>query len=225
MTKLIKNKKFIISLFIIIIGFCVYWFWPQPQIQSIIDEGQHINQETRKIIEEDNAKNQIKTQYIVYNETDVSLSTKAQSLALDQKQDIFYVLIKPLNPHPFQDYESTSYVQASPTLESKLIDKHPNLTNSIGSYIYGKNYDKAVIEANKQLRITTRFVEHKEPQNLYDFIVNVLMVIFISLVIITIVLSIFTDDGDDNDDSSNNNAALTTTNISMLNSTIINNMN
>ena len=224
MTKLIKNKKFIISLFIIIIGFCVYWFWPQPQIQSIIDEGQHINQETRQIIEEDNAKNQIKTQYIVYNETDVSLSTKVQSLALDQKQDIFYVLIKPLNPHPFQDYESTSYVQASPTLESKLIDKHPNLTNSIGPYIYGKNYDKSVIEANKQLRITTRFVEHKEPQNLYDFIVNVLMVIFISLIVITIILAIFTD-GDEHDDSSGNNAALTTANISMLNSTIISNMN
>lgn len=86
MSRLATNKKFIIIIaLILIIGFCIYWFWPQTSNSVIVDDGQHINQETRKIIEESNAKNQIKTQYVIYNDADVSLSSKAQSLVLDQK--------------------------------------------------------------------------------------------------------------------------------------------
>lgn len=210
---------------LVMIGFCAYWFWPQPSIQSITDEGQHVSQETRQIIDEDNAKNQIKTQYIIYNETDVPLLSKAQSLTLDQKQDVFYVFMKPLSDNLFRDINSTSYVQASPTLETKLVDKHPNLTNIIGPSIYGQNYDEAVIKSNKQLRIATRFVEDKAHKNHDDSIVKVLFVLFVILLFVAVLLSIFTNDDDGhNDDSSNDeNNMLATTNM-MLASTIINNM-
>lgn len=223
MSRLATNKKFIIIIaLILIIGFCLYWFWPQTSNSVIVDDGQHINQETRKIIEESNAKNQIKTQYVIYNDADVSLSSKAQSLVLDQKQDVFYVLMKPLSDKLFRDIGDTSYVQASPTLETKLIDKHPNLTNIIGPYIYGRNYNDAVIKANEQLRITTRFVEDKDHQNYYGLIIKTLFVIFISLSFVTILLSIFTNGGDD--DSSGGNAALIAANSALTNSVIISNM-
>lgn len=223
MSRLAKNKKFIIIIALIsIIGFGIYWFWPQTSNSVIVDNGQHINQETRKIIEESNAKNQIKTQYVIYNDADVSLSSKAQSLVLDQKQDVFYVLMKPLSDKLFRDIGDTSYVQASPTLETKLIDKHPNLTNIIGPYIYGRNYNDAVIKANEQLRITTRFVEDKDHQNYYGLIIKTLFVIFISLSFVTILLSIFTNGGDD--DSSGGNAALIAANSALTNSVIISNM-
>ena len=223
MSRLAKNKKFIIIIALIsIIGFGIYWFWPQTSNSVIVDDGQHINQETRKIIEESNAKNQIKTQYVIYNDADVSLSSKAQSLVLDQKQDVFYVLMKPLSDKLFRDIGDTSYVQASPTLETKLIDKHPNLTNIIGPYIYGRNYNDAVIKANEQLRITTRFVEDKDHQNYYGLIIKTLFVIFISLSFVTILLSIFTNGGDD--DSSGGNAALIAANSALTNSVIISNM-
>lgn len=223
MSRLAKNKKFIIIIALIsIIGFGIYWFWPQTSNSVIVDDGQHINQETRKIIEESNAKNQIKTQYVIYNDADVSLSSKAQSLVLDQKQDVFYVLMKPLSDKLFRDIGDTSYVQASPTLETKLIDKHPNLTNIIGPYIYGRNYNGAVIKANEQLRITTRFVEDKDHQNYYGLIIKTLFVIFISLSFVTILLSIFTNGGDD--DSSGGNAALIAANSALTNSVIISNM-
>lgn len=223
MSRLATNKKFIIIIaLILIIGFCIYWFWPQTSNSVIVDDGQHINQETRKIIEESNAKNQIKTQYVIYNDADVSLSSKAQSLVLDQKQDVFYVLMKPLSDKLFRDIGDTSYVQASPTLETKLIDKHPNLTNIIGPYIYGRNYNDAVIKANEQLRITTRFVEDKDHQNYYGLIIKTLFVIFISLSFVTILLSIFTNGGDD--DSSGGNAALIAANSALTNSVIISNM-
>lgn len=222
-SRLAKNKKFIIIIALIsIIGFGIYWFWPQTSNSVIVDDGQHINQETRKIIEESNAKNQIKTQYVIYNDADVSLSSKAQSLVLDQKQDVFYVLMKPLSDKLFRDIGDTSYVQASPTLETKLIDKHPNLTNIIGPYIYGRNYNDAVIKANEQLRITTRFVEDKDHQNYYGLIIKTLFVIFISLSFVTILLSIFTNGGDD--DSSGGNAALIAANSALTNSVIISNM-
>lgn len=222
MSRLATNKKFIIIIaLILIIGFCIYWFWPQTSNSVIVDDGQHINQETRKIIEESNAKNQIKTQYVIYNDADVSLSSKAQSLVLDQKQDVFYVLMKPLSDKLFRDIGDTSYVQASPTLETKLIDKHPNLTNIIGPYIYGRNYNDAVIKANEQLRITTRFVEDKDHQNYYGLIIKTLFVIFISLSLVTILLSIFTNGGDD---SSGGNAALIAANSALTNSVIISNM-
>lgn len=223
MSRLAKNKKFIIIIALIsIIGFGIYWFWPQTSNSVIVDDGQHINQETRKIIEESNAKNQIKTQYVIYNDADVSLSSKAQYLVLDQKQDVFYVLMKPLSDKLFRDIGDTSYVQASPTLETKLIDKHPNLTNIIGPYIYGRNYNDAVIKANEQLRITTRFVEDKDHQNYYGLIIKTLFVIFISLSFVTILLSIFTNGGDD--DSSGGNAALIAANSALTNSVIISNM-
>lgn len=77
------KKKFLFIVPILIIGFLIYWFWPQPTIPSIIDEGQHINQETRKIIEKDNAENKIKIQYLFYNETNEPLENKAKSLKLD----------------------------------------------------------------------------------------------------------------------------------------------
>lgn len=224
MSRLAKNKKFIIIIALIsIIGFGIYWFWPQTSNSIIVDEGQHINQDTRRIIDDDNSKNQIKTQYIIYNDADVSLPHKAQSLVLDQKQDVFYVLMKPLSDKLFRDIGDTSYVQASPTLETKLIDKHPNLTNIIGPYIYGRNYNDAVIKANEQLRITTRFVEDKDHQNYYDSIIKALFVIFISLSLMTILLSIFTNGGDDGD-SSGGHAALIAANSALTNSVIISNM-
>lgn len=222
MPRLAKNKKFIIIALISIIGFGIYWFWPQTSNSVIVDEGQHINQDTRRIIEESNAKSKIKTRYIIYNDADVSLPHKAQSLVLDQKQDVFYVLIKPLSDKLFRDIGDTSYVQASPTLETKLIDKHPNLTNIIGPYIYGQNYNEAVIKTNEQLRITTRFVEDKDHQNYYGLIIKTLFVIFISLSFVTILLSIFTNGGDD--DSSGGNAALIAANSALTNSVIISNM-
>ena len=224
MSRLAKNKKFIIIIALIsIIGFGIYWFWPQTSNSVIVDEGQHINQDTRRIIEESNAKSQIKTRYIIYNDADVSLPHKAQSLVLDQKQDVFYVLMKPLSDKLFRDIGDTSYVQASPTLETKLIDKHPNLTNIIGPYIYGQNYNEAVVKANEQLHMTTRFVEDKDHQNYYDSIIKTLFVIFISLSFVTILLSIFTNGGDDGD-SSGGHAALIAANSSLTNSVIISNM-
>lgn len=222
MPRLAKNKKFIIIALISIIGFGIYWFWPQTSNSVIVDEGQHINQDTRRIIEESNAKSKIKTRYIIYNDADVSLPHKAQSLVLDQKQDVFYVLMKPLSDKLFRDIGDTSYVQASPTLETKLIDKHPNLTNIIGPYIYGQNYNEAVVKANEQLHMTTRFVEDKDHQNYYDSIIKTLFVIFISLSFVTILLSIFTNGGDD--DSSGGNAALIAANSALTNSVIISNM-
>lgn len=222
MPRLAKNKKFIIIALISIIGFGIYWFWPQTSNSVIVDKGQHINQDTRRIIEESNAKSKIKTRYIIYNDADVSLPHKAQSLVLDQKQDVFYVLIKPLSDKLFRDIGDTSYVQASPTLETKLIDKHPNLTNIIGPYIYGQNYNEAVVKANEQLHMTTRFVEDKDHQNYYDSIIKTLFVIFISLSFVTILLSIFTNGGDD--DSSGSNAALIAANSALTNSVIISNM-
>lgn len=223
MPRLAKNKKLIIIIALIsIIGFGIYWLWPQASNSVIVDEGQHINQDTRRIIEESNAKSKIKTRYIIYNDADVSLPHKAQSLVLDQKQDVFYVLIKPLSDKLFRDIGDTSYVQASPTLETKLIDKHPNLTNIIGPYIYGQNYNEAVVKANEQLHMTTRFVEDKDHQNYYDSIIKTLFVIFISLSFVTILLSIFTNGGDD--DSSGGNAALIAANSALTNSVIISNM-
>ena len=130
------KKKFLFIVPILIIGFLIYWFWPQPTIPSIIDEGQHISQETRKLIEKDNAENKIKIQYLFYNETDERLSDKAKSLELDQKHDVFYVLMKPLNDNPFKDYSETYYVQASPSLAKKLVDDHPDLTYFVGPYMY-----------------------------------------------------------------------------------------
>lgn len=123
----------------------------------------------------------------------------------------------------FRDIGDTSYVQASPTLETKLIDKHPNLTNIIGPYIYGQNYNEAVVKANEQLHITTRFVEDKDHQNYYGLIINTLFVIFISLSFVTILLSIFTNGGGD-DDSSGGNVALIAANSALTNSVIISNM-
>lgn len=223
MSRLAKNKKFIVIALISIIGFGIYWFWPQTSNSVIVDEGQHINQDTRRIIDDDNSKNQIKTRYIIYNDADVSLPHKAQSLVLDQKQDVFYVFMKPLSDKLFRDIGDTSYVQASPTLETKLIDKHPNLTNIIGPYIYGQNYNEAVIKSNEQLRMTTRFIEDKDHNNHYDSIIKTLFVIFISLSLVTILLSIFTNGGDDGD-SSGGHAALIAANSALTNSVIISNM-
>lgn len=224
MSRLATNKKFIIIIaLILIIGFGIYWFWPQTSNSVIVDDGQHINQDTRRIIDDDNSKNQIKTRYIIYNDADISLSHKAQSLVLDQKQDVFYVLMKPLSDKLFRDIGDTSYIQASPTLETKLIDKHPNLTNIIGPYIYGQNYNEAVIKSNDQLRMTTRFIEDKDHNNHYDSIIKTLFVIFISLSLVTILLSIFINGGDDGD-SSGGHAALIAANSALTNSVIISNM-
>lgn len=217
------KKKFLFVISILVIGFGICWFWPRSSNPAIIDEGQHVNQDTRRIIDDDNSKNQIKTRYIIYNNADISLSHKAQSLVLDQKQDVFYVLMKPLSDKLFRDIGDTSYIQASPTLETKLIDKHPNLTNTIGPYIYGQNYNEAVIKSNEQLRMTTRFIEDKDHNNHYDSIIKTLFVIFISLSLVTILLSIFTNGGDDGD-SSGSHAALIAANSALTNSVIISNM-
>ena len=113
---MMKNK-FLFIIPILVIGFGLYWLWPRPSIPAIIDEGQHIGQETHQIIEKSNAENKIKIQYLVYNETNESLSDKAKSLELDQKHDVFYVLMKPSDDNPFRNYSDTSYIQASPSLE------------------------------------------------------------------------------------------------------------
>lgn len=219
------KKKFLFVIPILVIGFLIYWFWPQPTIPSIIDEGQHINQETRQIIEKSNVENEIKIQYLFYNETDEPLSSKAKSLELDQKHDVFYVLMKPLDNNPFHDYSETSYIQASPSLEKKLVDNHPNLTNIVGPYMYGKNYDDAVLKINERLRTTIYFLDHEGHTNHYDVVMKTLYTIIIILIIIKILLWIFIDDDDNHDgDSSNGEDEMLATTNAMLASTIINHM-
>ena len=219
------KKKFLFIIPILVIGFGLYWLWPQPSIPAIIDEGQHISQETHQIIEKSNAENKIKIQYLFCNETNESLSDKAKSLELDQKHDVFYVLMKPSDNNPFRNYSDTSYIQASPSLEKKLVDDHPNMTNIVGPYIYGKNYDMAVLKVNERLRTTTYFLDHEGHINYYDIGIKTLYILFIILIIVKILLSMFIDDDDDNDDGSSHgeNEMLATTNI-MLASTIINHM-
>lgn len=211
------KKKFLFIIPILIVSFLVYWFWPQPTIPSIIDEGHHISQKTRKYIERANAKNKIKIQYLFYNETNELLPTKAQSLELDQKHDVFYVLIKPLNDNQFYDYSETSYVQASPSLEKKLVDTHPNLTSIVGPYMYGKDYDTAILKIEERLRTTI-----KGYTNQYNVVITTLCTIFIILIILKILLSIFINEDDNHDGNSSNgeDEMLATTNA-MLASTII----
>ena len=207
------KRKFLFIIPILIVSFLVYWFWPQPTIPSIIDEGHHISQKTRQYIERANAKNKIKIQYLFYNETNEPLSTKAQSLELDQKHDVFYVLMKPLNDNQFYDYSETS----SPSLEKKLVDGHPNLTNIVGPYMYGKDYDTAILKVDERLRTTI-----KGYINQYDVVITTLCTIFIVLIILKILLSIFINDDDDHDGGSSNgeDEMLATTNA-MLASTVI----
>ena len=219
------KKKFLFIVPILIIGFLIYWFWPQPTIPSIIDEGQHISQETRQIIEKSNDENKIKIQYLFYNETDERLSDKAKSLELDQKHDVFYVLMKPLNDNPFKDYSETYYVQASPSLAKKLVDDHPDLTYFVGPYMYGKNYDGAVLEVNSLLRSPLYFYSNKNYTNPYDIAIAIVYIIFIILVIIKILVLIF-DDNDDNHGgglSDDEVAMLATTNAMLASSVVINN--
>lgn len=219
------KKKFLFIIPILIVSFLVYWFWPQPIIPSIIDEGQHISQETRQYIEQANAKNKIKIQYLFYNETNESLSTKAQSLELDQKHNVFYVLIKPLNDNQFHDYSETSYVQASPSLEKKLVDEHPNLTNIIGPYMYGNSYDTAILKVDERLRTTIYFISNKGHINQYDVVIMILYTMFIILIILKILLSIFINDDDDHDGGSSNgeDEMLATTNAMLASTVIISN--
>lgn len=219
------KKKFLFIIPIIVIGFLIYWFWPQPTILSIIDEGQHISQETRKLIEKDNAENKIKIQYLFYNETDERLSDKAKSLELDQKHDVFYVLMKPLNDKPFKDYSETYYVQASPSLEKKLVDDHPDLTYFVGPYMYGKNYDGAVLEVNSLLRSPLYFYSNKNYTNPYDIAIAIVYIIFIILVIIKILVLIFDDDDDNHGGglSDDEAAMLATTSAMLASSVVINN--
>jgi len=220
------KNKFLFVIPILVIGFLIYWFWPQPTIPSVIDEGQHISQETRQIIEKGNAENNIKIQYLFYNETDEPLSNKAKSLELDQKHDVFYVLMKPLDDNPSHDYSETSYVQASPSLEKKLVDNHPNLTNIVGPYMYGKNYNDAVLKINERVRTTIYFLDHEGHTNHYDVVMKTLYTIIIILIIIKILLWIFIDDDGDNHDggSSNGEGEMLATTNAMLASTIINHM-
>lgn len=219
------KKKFLFIIPILVIGFLIYWFWPQPTTPSIIDEGQHISQETRKLIEKDNAENKIKIQYLFYNETDEQLSDKAKSLELDQKHDVFYVLMKPLNDNPFKDYSETYYVQASPSLEKKLIDYHPDLTYFVGPYMYGKNYDGAVLNVHKQLRSPLYFASNKNYTNPYNIAIAIVYAIFIILVIIKILVLIFDDDDDNHGGglSDDEAAMLATTSAMLASSVVINN--
>ena len=221
------KKKFLFIIPILVIGFLIYWFWPQPTIPSIIDEGQHISQETRKLIEKDNAENKIKIQYLFYNETDEQLENKAKSLELDQKHDVFYVLMKPLDDNSFHDYSETYYVQASPSLEKKLIDYHPDLTYFVGPYMYGKNYDGAVLKVNSLLRSPLYFSSNKNYTNPYNIAIAIVYILFIILVIIKILVLIFDDDDDNHggglsDDEAAMLATVAATNA-MLASTVINN--
>lgn len=220
------KKKFLFIIPILVIGFLIYWFWPQPTILSIIDEGQHISQETRQIIEKSNDENEIKIQYLFYNETDEQLSDKAKSLELDQKHDVFYVLMKPLNDGSFHVYSDTYYVQASPSLEKKLVDDHPDLTYFVGPYMYGKNYDGAVLEVNSLLRSPLYFYSNKNYTNPYNIAIAIVYIIFIILVIIKILVLIFDDDNNDHGGglSDDEAAMLATTNAMLANSVIINSM-
>lgn len=220
------KKKFLFIIPILVIGFLIYWFWPQPTILSIIDEGQHISQETRQIIEKSNDENEIKIQYLFYNETDEQLSDKAKSLELDQKHDVFYVLMKPLNDGSFHVYSDTYYVQASPSLEKKLVDDHPDLTYFVGPYMYGKNYDGAVLEVNSLLRSPLYFYSNKNYTNPYNIAIAIVYIIFIILVIIKILVLIFDDDDNDHGGglSDDEAAMLATTNAMLANSVIINSM-
>lgn len=184
---------------------------------QLLMKATHISQKTRQYIERANAKNKIKIQYLFYNETNEPLSTKAQSLELDQKHDVFYVLMKPLNDNQFYDYSETSYVQSSPSLEKKLVDGHPNLTSIVGPYMYGKDYDTAILKVDERLRTTI-----KGYINQYDVVITTLCTIFIVLIILKILLSIFINDDDDHDGGSSNgeDEMLATTNA-MLASTVI----
>lgn len=223
------KKKFLFIVPILIIGFLIYWFWPQPTIPSIIDEGQHISQETRKLIEKDNAENKIKIQYLFYNKTNEPLENKAKSLKLDQKHDVFYVLMKPLNDNPFKDYSETYYVQASPSLAKKLVDDHPDLTYFVGPYMYGKNYDGAVLNVHKQLRSPIYFASNKNYTNPYDIATAIVYILFIILVIILVIIKIlvliFDDDDDDHSGglSDDEAAMLATTSAMLASSVVINN--
>lgn len=64
--------------------------------------------------------------------------------------------MKPLNDNQFYDYSETSYVQASQSLEKKLVDGHPNLTSIVGPYMYGKDYDTAILKVDERLRTTIK---------------------------------------------------------------------
>lgn len=218
------KKKFLFIIPILVIGFLIYWFWPQPTIPSIIDEGQHISQETRQIIEKSNDENEIKIQYLFYNETDEPLSDKAKSLELDQKHDVFYVLMKPLNDNPFHDYSETSYVQASPSLEKKLVDGHPDLTNIVGPYMYGKNYDGAVLKVNFWLRTPLYFYSNKNYTDPYNVIIAILYILLFVIIILKILLLIFDNDDNDHGGGSSNgeDEMLAATNAMLANSIIIN---
>lgn len=219
------RKKLLIIIPIVIIGFIIYWFWPiwpQPQIPSIIDEGQRISQETRKIIEDDNNKHKIKFQYIFYDDATLSLQNVAETLTLDQNQDVLYILMRPLDEKHFDDPSIAYYVQASPGLEKKLIDSHPSLTNTIGPYLYGKNYDKAILEANDWLRIDTYLIENNVPKNPYKTGFRILFILLIILIVLSVLVQILSDD--DDIDSHHSDDMLAVTTATLANSITINNI-
>ena len=135
------------------------------------------------------------------------------------------VLMKPLDDKPFKDYSETYYVQASPSLAKKLVGDHPDLTYFVGPYMYGKNYDGAVLEVNSLLRSPLYFYSNKNYTNPYDIAIAIVYIIFIILVIIKILVLIF-DDNDDNHGgglSDDEAAMLATTNAMLASSVVINN--
>ena len=207
---------------IMAIGFIIYWFWPQPQIPSIIDEGQRISQETRKIIEDDNNKHRIKFQYIFYDDTTLSLPDVAKTLSLDPNRDVLYILMRPLDEKDVGHYANAYYVQASPELEKKLVDYHPYLTNTIGPYLYGKNYDKAILEANDWLRIDTYLIENNVPKNPYKTGFRILFILLIILIVLSVLVQILSDD--DDIDSHHSDDMLAVTTATLANSITINNI-
>lgn len=216
------KKKLLITIPIVIIGFivCLLWpLWPQPQIPSIIDEGQRISQETRKIIEDDNNQHKIKFQYLFYDDATVSLPNVAETLTLDKNQDVIYILMKPLDSDDFDDYTSTYYlqsayyVQVSPKLEKKLVDYHPDLTDIIIPPIYGKNYDKAILSVNDWLRKDSYLIENQVSENPYKMGTRILFILFIILVVISVLVQLLSDDDDIDSHHSDDMLAVTTTTL------------
>lgn len=111
-------------------------------------------------------------------------------------------------------------------LRKKLVDDHPDLTYFVGPYMYGKNYDGAVLEVNSLLRSPLYFYSNKNYTNPYDIAIAIVYILFIILVIILVIIKILLliFDDDDNDHSgglSDDEATMLATTSTMLASSVV----